>query len=207
MRGRGKGGKGGGSKHATHTAFEFLRFNVVSSGTHNNVPAYLAGRKYSELPGDWPRAVPEAAEWILETAARNGFVTSFVDGEFVTSKSSIPRVRLKTFELYDTAPDVSSRAFLEAMKFAHHVVHPIFDAVLPLMAHKASSFGVPSPRLCFGGQSIFDMLVAYVEKLWGLYSEVPKMTYLAVMDAHEPSLQAHILKSQLYSNFTYAIFY
>ena len=39
-------GGGGGA----HVAFEFLRFNVVSSGTHNNVPAYLAGRKYAELP-------------------------------------------------------------------------------------------------------------------------------------------------------------
>jgi hypothetical protein len=42
----GGGGGGGGA----HEAFEFLRFNVVSSGTHNNVPAYLAGRKYAELP-------------------------------------------------------------------------------------------------------------------------------------------------------------
>jgi hypothetical protein len=44
--GRGVGGGGGGA----HVAFQFLRFNVVSSGTHNNVPAYLAGRKYAELP-------------------------------------------------------------------------------------------------------------------------------------------------------------
>ncbi len=33
------------------------------------------------------------SEWILETAARNGYVTALLDGEFVASKSSIPRVR------------------------------------------------------------------------------------------------------------------
>ena len=84
--GGGGGGEEGGATQYTHTAYEFLRFNVVSSGTHNNVPAYLAGRKYSELPGSWPlseihrerKKETDTAEWILETAGRNGYVTAFV---------------------------------------------------------------------------------------------------------------------------------
>ena len=159
---------------STHTAFEFLRFNVVSSGTHNNVPAYLAGRKYAELPGTWPDTAADDTEWILETARRNGYVTAFLDGEFVGSKSSLPRVRLKSFELYDTPANVVAWAMREALRMADHVIHPIFDRVLTLMQAQGqarpgaggggkgagpgakaagwSSFGVSSPRLCFGGQ-------------------------------------------------------
>ena len=41
---------------------------------------------------------------------------------------------------------------------------------------------------CSFSQSIFDALLRYVDRFWALYDHLPKMTYLAVMDAHEPSL-------------------
>ena len=124
--------------------------------------------------------------------ARNlRYMTAFLDGEYVASKSSQPRVRLKTFETLGEPTDLMHQAQQLALRLAHHVVHPIFDAVLALMTPPMSSFGVATHRLCFGGRGIFEALARYVETLLQLYNkeDVPVMVYMAVMDAHEPTLR------------------
>ena len=124
-------------------------------------------------------------------ARNHRYMTAFLDGEYVASKSSQPRVRLKTFETLGEPTDLMNQAQQLALHLAHHVVHPIFDAVLALMTPTMSSFGVATHRLCFGGRGIFEALVRYVETLLQLYNEkdVPVMLYMAVMDAHEPTLR------------------
>ena len=169
--------------------YEYERFNVVSSGTHNNVPAYLAGKKYSDLQNWLDRDKNRSEEWILEEAGRNGYMTAFLDGEYVGSKSSIPRIRLKTFEQAEVTESTIKTARMIAEQMADHSVHSIFDKVLEWSSEpQLHSFGTPTKRLCFGGQSIFSSFASYVKDFWSIYSDVPKMAYLSVMDAHEPSL-------------------
>jgi hypothetical protein len=38
---------------------------------------------------------------------------------------------LKTFELYDTPPDIAARAQEAALRMAQNTVHPIFDTGMP----------------------------------------------------------------------------
>lgn len=57
-------------------------------------------------------------------------MTGFVDGEHVASKSSLPRVRLKSFELTGAEPaGLGAAARRLAMQFAHHSLSTIFDQV------------------------------------------------------------------------------
>lgn len=172
-------------------AVDFVKHNVVASGTHNNVPAYLAGTKprperkaqcsteaaltappthpgktYAELRAFGARAgggvggegghgggMDGGDEWLFDVAKRNGYATAFIDGEAVSSKSSLPRVRLKTFG--DEGASRIEEARRLAGAFADHSLAAVFDEVgnfthsthlppPPLLAQRPSR-AIPEP--------------------------------------------------------------
>ena len=95
-------------------------------------PRGARARRVSARRG--PRSRCEhAAKRVLTTIASccvAGYVTGFVDGEHVASKSSLPRVRLKSFELTGAEPaGLGAAARRLATQFAHHSLSAIFDQV------------------------------------------------------------------------------
>jgi hypothetical protein len=77
---------------------------------------------------------------VLETAARNGFVTAYLDGDYVSGKSSPPRVRLKSFKFVACAttlrpvPYTLTPYTLYLMPYTLYpkMLYPIPDTLYPM---------------------------------------------------------------------------
>jgi hypothetical protein len=140
---------------------------TLKPGTHNNVPGMLVGKVYDELDD-----FGQKGEWLLDIAKGKGYATAFIDGDAVSSRSSLAMVRLKSFGGSD-AEDLKREARRTSQRFADHCLSAVFDQVLEAYAPSITSFGDTTPALCFGsGGLLFDQQTDYLREFWLEYAGV-----------------------------------
>ena len=115
-----------------------------------------------------------------------GYATAFIDGDAVSSRSSLSRVRLKSFGGSD-ADAVNKDARRISQRFADHCLSAVFDQVLEAYAPSFRSFGEPPPALCFGaGGLLFDQQSDYLREFWRKYAGVGLSPVLVILSTIPP---------------------